>query len=284
MDYPFNKEEYLESYKELEVEISNLWWEFYIVRDNKTYLWNWEFSNSWKFINDKIVESGKIKVDIVYDKWEFTTDNKVEVFNSEYINKICTDKYKTYELFKEFCPETIQVNNEEEFNNALNKIEWEIKVIKPLDWEEGNWVFIWDENYLKKCEYNFPLLVQEFLDTSEWIPNIYKWIHDLRLVYVNWEIIYSFYRTPPEWELLANVAQWWKLVMVDITKLPKEVLDISKTIENHFSWNYCLGIDLGFVRGKPKIIELNSRVWLQASKRGKEFIKFKKTLAKIFVK
>ena len=193
MDYPLDDDEYLSLYKDLSEYIENLWWDFYIVRDNKTYLWSWVFSKSWKFSNGKVIETGKIKVNIIYDKWEFITDNKVDVFNSEYINDVCTDKYKTYQLFKDYSPKTIRVTNQEEFDNWLKNISWEKKVIKPIDWEEWNWVFIWDDKYLKNCDYSFPLLIQEFLDTSDWIPGIYKWIHDLRIVYSNSEIIYSFF-------------------------------------------------------------------------------------------
>lgn len=283
MDYPFTKAEYLESYQELDLEIQNLGGKFYIVRDNATYLGNWEFSNSWKFIDNQIVEAGEVKIDVIYDKWEFISDNTLPVLNSEFVNEVCTDKYKTYQMFKEFCPKTILVNNEQEYSNALNTINWDKKVIKPLDGEEWHGVFIWDHEYLKSCKYVFPMLVQEFLDTSAWIPGIYVGIHDLRLVYINGEIIFSFYRTPPEGQLLANISQGGWIGLIDINNLPKKVLDISNVVKENFTWDYCFGLDIGFVDGQPKIIELNSRVWLQASSRWEVFVKFKKRMAELLI-
>lgn len=282
-DYPFTKEEYLESYKELDTEIKNLWAEFFIVRDNSTYLGNWNFSNSWKFKNWEIIENWEITIDVIYDKWEFNTDDTIPVLNNKFVNEVCTDKHKTYEMFTEFCPKTLLVNNEEEFDAALSTIDGDMKVIKPLDGEEWNGVYIWNSEYLKWCEYIYPLLVQEFLDTSDGIPGIYKWIHDLRLVYINWEIIFSFYRTPPVGTLLANISQWGGVGLIEPKDLPKTVLDISNVVKEKFDWDYCFGIDIGFVKWKPKIIELNSRVWLQASSRGEVFVKFKKRIAKLLV-
>ncbi|MCP4522955.1 MAG: ATP-grasp domain-containing protein [Candidatus Gracilibacteria bacterium] len=283
MDYPFTKDEYLESYKELDLEIKNLGAEFYIVRDNTTYLGNGVFSNSWKFIDNQVVETGEIKIDVIYDKGEFLSDDSLPVLNSKFVNDVCTDKYKTYQMFKEFCPETILVNNEEEFENALLVLAGDKKVIKPLDGEEGNGVFIGDHEYLKSCQYGFAMLVQEFLDTSAGIPGIYVGIHDLRLVYINGEIIFSFYRTPPEGELLANISQGGGVGLIDVNNLPNAVLEISNIVKANFEGDYCFGIDIGFVDGTPKIIELNSRVGLQASSRGDVFVKFKKRIAELLV-
>jgi len=283
-DYPFTKREYWNSYRELDSEIQKAGGEFYIVRDNSTYLGNGEFSKSWQFKNDDLIETGRIKVDKIYDKGEFETDGKVDVLNNEFINEVCTNKYKTYQLFEEFCPKTFLVKNENEFLEALKYLRDEKKVIKPIDGEEGCDVFIGDDEYLKNCKYKFPMLVQEFLDTSDGIPGIYKGIHDLRLVFINGEIIYSFYRTPPAGKLLANVAQGGKLILIPKEKIPNQVFKISEIIKKNFQNDYCFGVDIGFVKGEPKIIELNSRVGLFFSSRGVEFNIFIKKIARILMK
>jgi len=283
-DYPLNKENYLIAYQELAAEIEDLGHELYIVRHNSTYKGEGNFSKSWQLKNNQIQETGSIKADVILDKGEFQSDEKVKVLNSSYVNKVCTDKYLTYKLFSKFCPETIQVANETEFIEALKQIKTEQKVIKPLDGEEGNGVYIGNSKYLIKSPRIFPLLVQEFLDTSEGIPNIYKGIHDLRLVYINGELIYSFYRTPPDGSLLANVAQGGTLTIIPNNKIPKKVIQISKIIKENFQGDYYFGVDIGFVKGNPKIIELNSRLGLHPSKLNPMFKVFTKKIAELLVK
>lgn len=283
-DYPLNKEEYWVAYQELDKEIRALGAEFFIVRDNKTYLGNGKFSKSWQFKNGDLIETGKIKVDKIYDKGEFKTDRKVSVLNSEFVNEVCTNKWKTYKMFKEFCPRTFLAKNEADFLNALKKLSCGKKVIKPIGNEGGHGVFIGDDGYLKNCPREFPILVQEFLDTSEGIPGIYKGMHDLRLVFINGKIIYSFYRTPPKGKLLANVTQGGSQVSVPKEKIPNQAMKIAKIIKKNFKGDYCFGVDIGFAGGEPKIIELNSRIALCRTQRGDDFLIFMKKLAKILIK
>jgi len=286
-DYPFNKSEYWNSYLELNTEIEKIGAEFYIVRDNTTYLGNGKFSKSWKFKNGDLVETGEIIVDKIYDKGDFQADNTVSVLNNEFVNEICTDKWKTYELFKEFCPETILIRNENEFENALKKIKSSKKVIKPLDDEKGNGVFIGKSEYLKNCPHEFPLLVQDFLDTSGGVPGISEeGLHDFRVAILNGEFLFSFLRTPPKGELMANIAQGGACQIIEKSDIPKSVQKILSKIETIFGayGDYFFGLDVGFVDGIPKIIELNSRVGLQENARHPIFRNVKVELAKALVK
>ncbi len=283
-DYPFTKKGYLEAYQELDKQIRKRGAELYITRDNSTYLGNGKFTKSWQFKENKIVETGEITADHIYDKGEFQSDEKVPVLNNKFINEVCTDKWKTYQLFKDFCPVTFLVQNENELTEALKNIPSDKKVIKPLDGEEGRGVFIGNDTYIKSCEYKFPLLAQEFLDTSSGIPNVYIGMHDLRVVFMNGEIIYAFYRTPPEGALIANLAQGGSLKVIAKKDIPAEIFEITKIIQKNFKNDYCFGVDIGFVNGKPKIIELNSRVALFSPKRGEEFQMFIEKLAELLTK
>ncbi len=285
MWYPFNKEEFWISYQELNKIVIKHGAEFFIVRGQKTYIWNSEFSNSWQFKDWELVETWHLKVDILYNKWYFVPDNNIEIFNNIKLDEICTNKWKTYDLFKEFCPKTILAWNEEEFLECLTKINTSKIVIKPLNEEEGNGVFIGDEDYIKKCPKQYPILIQEFIDSSNGIPWIIKWIHDLRVAVINGKILYSFIRTPAEWELLANVARGWKLEIIDIKKLPKEVLNITKHIDDKFKkfdkrfyW-----IDMAFTNNGIKIIELNSQLWLLKNDRHNAFEIMKEEIVKILI-
>jgi glutathione synthase/RimK-type ligase-like ATP-grasp enzyme len=284
MDYPFNKKEYYDTYQLLQQEIEKLGANFFIVRDNKTYLGNGAFTKSWSFKSNQLVESGPITANAIYDKGEFISDNTVFVLNTSEINNICTDKWLTYQTFTEFCPTSFLVHNNEELAKALGEINTEKKVVKPVDGEEGHGVYIDTSNKILQINHDFPLLVQEFLDTSKGIPNIYVGIHDLRLVYINNQIVYAFYRTPPEGQLLANVAQGGNLQIINPKNIPKEVFPITEAVKNKMKGDYCISVDIGFVNGVPKIIELNSRPALFSPSRGKEFATFIQEIAALLVK
>ena len=283
--YPFTQKEYYNSYQELALEIEKCGGEFYITRENKTYLGNGKFSNSWQFKDGDLIETGEITVDKIYDKGCFKSDNKVPVLNNKFINDICTDKFKTFEIFKEFCPKTIRVENEEKFIKALGEISGDIKVIKPIDGEGGRGVCIGDDEYLKNCEYKFPLLVQEFIDSSCGIDGITEGIHDLRIAILRGEIVFSFLRTPPADKLLSNLDHGGKLIEINIKDIPKEASKIAFMIDNHFKKyeDRFIGIDLAFTKDGPKVIELNSRLGLQENARSDTFRIFKEKLAKLLV-
>ena len=284
-DYPFNKQEYWNAYQELEKEIQLLGAEFYVVRSQGTYLGNGRFAQSWKFEDGDLVESGEVIADIIYDKGEFVSDDTVDVLNSHFINDICTNKWRTYELFPSFCPKTVLVHSEEEFLEELPNLNGDKKVIKPLDDEEGNGVFIGDDDYIKKSPREFPLLVQEFLDSSDGIPGIVEGIHDLRVAIMSGEILFSFVRTPPEGELLANVARGGNLFVLKPEEIPQEAMDLVYAIDKSFKEykNRFYGVDIAFTPDGPKIIELNSRLGLQENERHEVFVSMKKALAKLLV-
>ena len=286
-DYPLNKEEYWIAYQELAEEVRALGGKFFMVRSNHTYGGKGHFSASWQFENGELVERGPVTLDVVYDKGKrFHHDHTIPVLNTDFINDICTDKWKTYELFKEFCPLTFRVETEPEFEEALQKIPTQNIVIKPLDGEEGQGVFIGPTDYIQKCPRKFPLLVQEFLDSSEGIPGVCEGIHDLRVIMMDDAVVFSFVRTAPEGKLLSNVAQGGNLVTLEKSQIPKAVLELVHHIDGIISKeapHYCFGVDVAFVQGEPKIIELNSRVGLQENARHAHYQEFKQKLAHLLV-
>jgi D-alanine-D-alanine ligase-like ATP-grasp enzyme len=86
-------------------------------------------------------------------------------------------------------------------------------------------------------------------------------MHDLRLVFVNDKLIYSYIREPKDGSYLANLAQGGKLIIVPKSKLPKALNPIVKYINETLSSfkNRIYAIDFMFdEKGKPWIVELNS--------------------------
>jgi hypothetical protein len=110
LGYPLNKKDYLTAYRELSEEVTALGAEFYVVRGQDSYLGEGSFSNSWQFDGEHVRESGAVVIDALYDKGSFVPDDSLPTLNSRAVNEICTDKWKTYQAFPEFCPRTILVS------------------------------------------------------------------------------------------------------------------------------------------------------------------------------
>jgi glutathione synthase/RimK-type ligase-like ATP-grasp enzyme len=108
--------------------------------------------------------------------------------------------------------------------------------------------------------YKKPLLVQEFIETK---GNFGSGAgrHDLRVVVLDGEPVYSVVRRPEGDGFLANVAQGASLDQVDLGDLPAEVLRISKEIAKEFKKEYAnpfYSIDFGMSEERPYIFELNN--------------------------
>ena len=283
--YPLNEEDYFNAYSELNNEIKNLDSNLYILRSQNTYLGNGLFTNSWQFNSGELISTGKIKVDIVYDKGVFVSDGLVKVLNNEYLNEICTDKYLSYKTFPKYFSKTILVNNNLEFLSALKNIEGDIKVIKPIDGESGKGIFFGDDEKLKKVNKKYPFIIQEFLDSSSGIPGICNGMHDFRIAILNGDFIYSYYRTPAHGSYMANVAKGGELHVVTYEKIKKELLDIVKEIDEFFSDypNRFYGVDFVYTPKGIRIIELNSRLGLLPNSYHKVFKVLKEKLSRVLV-
>lgn len=284
-DYPLSKEDYLQSYFELRNQVLEQGMDFYIVRGQQTYSGNGKFSQSWQFTNDRqLVAAGEVTADVIFDKGEFVSDQFSKVFNAAFINDVCTDKWKMYQLFHEYCPATYLVHEQAELQPILAKVSTKLAVIKPVDGEEGQGVYIDLQENLLKNEYVYPVLVQEFLDSSPGIPHIVEGLHDFRVALVDGEIHYSYVRTPPQGSYLANVARGGRFAMVKPADVPQAAQEICKKIHSTMGayGHSFYGIDFAFTPQGPKIIEMNSRLGLLPNKDSEEFVTLKEKLAEIF--
>ncbi len=147
-------------------------------------------------------------------------------------------------------------------------------------------MFIGDDEYLCRCKREYPVIVQEFLDSASGIPGVYNGIHDYRVMVMNGEVIGSFLRTPPPGELKTNVAQGGIIRPVENKDIPKSIFPIVEEVDAAFA--HCgerfYGIDLAFTEQGPKIIELNSRPGLVSNFHHPLFRTMKERLAEQLVR
>jgi glutathione synthase/RimK-type ligase-like ATP-grasp enzyme len=262
-DYPFMVEEYRTAYHEIGKRFADRSAAFWIVRSQDTYQGDNVFSGGWRFDGSAFIRvNTPVRADVIYDKGHFKADASARLLNSIELDEICTDKWKTYELFSEHCPKTFLVRSAGELENALAQIPSSLVVAKPQGGEEGKGVLIDTAENIRLDVRSFPYLIQEFMDTSGGIPGIVEGPHDFRIIVINGEIGVSYIRTPPPGELRANVAQGGKEISVPRNKIPPEAVEIVKAVDAKLARfkPRVYSADMGRMKdGAWKIIELNSK-------------------------
>ena len=293
-DYPFDEEEYYKAYHEFAAIIAEKGGAFFITRGDATYLGGMRFRSGWRWSGEQFEKTDEeFQVDVIYDKSKsaltppFRFESETKVLNPNPIVEICNDKFKTHTLFEEISPQITLALDDKQLKKAVRETPGKKMVMKPLNQEGGEGVVIGDADKLKSTDKDFPVLVQEFIDTSGGIPKVtgIDSHHDFRMVVIDGEIIQCFARTPPEGSLTANVAQGGESHEIPLAKIPAGARELAEKIDEKFvSYRRVYSIDVGFdENGTPKLIELNSQPGLFSQERGKQFAEFQKKLADVLL-
>ena len=154
------------------------------------------------------------------------------------------------------------VKNKTDLKKHLPKIKTSKIVLKPLIESGGKGIQIINKkDALSQAIIDRPYLIQDFIDSSFGVPGINHGMHDLRLVFINDKVIYSYIREPAKGSYLANLSQGGCLKIVPKNKLPKSLLPIIKQVNELFATfePRIYSIDFMFdEKKKPWIVELNS--------------------------
>ncbi|MDO8529074.1 MAG: ATP-grasp domain-containing protein, partial [bacterium] len=230
-DYQYSYESFYSLCKENGIQTYRSSYEWYDYEKNlfkHTWIFEGEGAN-WKKVNN-------IKPDLIYDK----TKARMEVYykkeliaehypfiNNLHFTILIDDKFITSLFFDKWSKKNWLVKNKKELSAALPLIKSNKIVIKPLSESGGKGVSIIDKKDISKLKsIRKSMIVQEFIDSSDGVPRVSNGIHDLRLVFVNDKLIYSYIREPREGSYLANLAQGGSLTIVPINKLPKSIAPI----------------------------------------------------------
>jgi RimK-like ATP-grasp domain len=286
-DYPFNVPEYVEAYHEIARKVTAKGAQFFIVRQQATYAGGSSFSKGWLFTGEMFVpHESPVECDLIYDKGHFEGDPNAKLLNDVALDEICTDKWKSYQLFQDKCPKTFLVHSPEELDAALSALSGDKIVAKPQGGAEGKGVLIDAPEKIREGITSYPYLLQEFLDTSGGIPGIVDGLHDFRLILINGEVAISYVRTPPPGQLRANVAQGGKEISVPRSAIPPETLDVLAYVDPKLSSFVprLYSLDMGRDRdGTWKIIELNSKPAVSADRLCADYPDYQQKLVDLLV-
>ena len=243
---PFSNKDYQYSYeffytlcKKHGIQMYRASYEWYDYQ-NHVFKHAWIYNGpgaNWSRVNDIIP-------DIIYDK----TKGRAEVYykkeligkNFTIINdltftRIIDDKFLTSLIFSQWSKESHIVRNQKELFLCTQKIQTPMAVLKPISASGGSGIQIFKKESVSKISFHGEYILQEFIDSSRGVPNVKTGLHDLRLVFVNDSLIYSYIRTPRPDSYLANLAQGGSLTIVPIEKLPDSLFPIIKHSQKVFS-------------------------------------------------
>lgn len=272
-DPPFSRSQYQASYEELYPMAETAGFRLYRAplswfnKEAQVFdqAWAFEKGRGWYLATN-------VRPDLIEDRAKFSEGNQAEkiylasrfpFFNDPEFTKIANSKYETSLLLPAYFKPYHRVEDSFTLERELSTIEGQYLVAKPEFGSGGKGVIIdTRENILRqKDELDYPLILQEFIDSSHGIPGITPGYHDLRLVFINDELIYSYIRIPKEGSLLANVAQGGSMEIIPAEKLPTSLLPIITDVQKAFARfpRKIYTIDLIFDElARPWIVELNT--------------------------
>lgn len=261
---PFNSDYYWNAYIDLLLAIKATGAQAYFATNTDTYQGNGLFTEAYtadgKVPLSAFTRETNVHADLVYDKGDFTATD-VPVLNPASVSHIASDKTETYAHFKRYQPLSITCTDSEQLRSAVATIPGSLAVIKTPTGSGGHGVVIGaKEEVLDRITPTFPLLVQEFLDTSVGIPGFVDGIHDLRVKTGNGEVWGGTLRTPKPGEYRANVAQGGKERLLYPEEIPEEAKKLALEIDTYFSeYPRYYSIDMARTANGWKLIELNSK-------------------------
>lgn len=278
MGDPFNSTyPYWEIYQEIIRDIEKHGIEVYIVRGAAAYLGKGVFLNGWQINNGALVFIDKsITVDLIFHKGNYSTipgSYDCPMINHPDMERFCRDKVKIAEVFSDISPKTKAVSSYHEC--MLVVAEWNLNpqdkiVIKKNFLSSGHGIHIMPIKDVSESLFDNwqDVLVQEFVDSSVGISGIVQGLHDIRVITINGEPVYTFIRVPAPGSFLANIAQGGKELAVALDKLPSSLLEMVARVNKYFAQfrPSILGADFFNSKDGFKLIELNAPPGMRNSK------------------
>lgn len=279
--FDFKMQHYREAYVEIGLRLHYKGVYPAILTGQGTYEGAGRFSKHWFPIKkgDQLdfEERGPITVDAVYDKDHFESDGNVFVVNSRELYELCWSKEKTYQVLGDFHPKTAQVKTGDDLQKGVAAMPGDKVALKELIGSSGVGVFVGSKEDALKTDLKFPLLVQEFIETSAGVPGITNKRHDIRVVLANGQPIAATLRTPPQGGLKSNIGYGGENRLLDLHDLPQDLLELCQAIDDRLK-NYgkfrLYSVDFGLTPNGWRMFEANGMPGVIATSRGVQAIAY----------
>lgn len=263
MEYPFDDPDYFSGYHQLGKLLAEREALLIIVRSQGSYKSRSTFARGWVFDGATFQRSDvDVKASVIWNKGHLKTDPGSCVINEPELDELCTDKLKTAEHFPEYSPATRLGREAWEVGMLASEIPGTFIVAKPPDLEAGQGVLIGPREEVLQSITTYPVLLQEFIDTSGGIPSLARGRHDLRIISMRGKPIVSYMREPQDGTYVSNVAQGGRLTEVALSAVPPDALALWKKVDDTFTRFpfrfYTTDVGL-HSSGAWKLIELNAK-------------------------
>lgn len=282
-DYPFNHDDYVQAYHEVAKGVEDRGARFCIVRGIGTFLDGNRFKGYWEFDGTTFARrEEEVELDLIYDKGYFVGDAKTKLLNDAEMNRICVDKRATIAMFPDLSPKTAEAKDRVALEKILSDWPSPMAVAKPVDGAEAKGVVIGSPAEVLAADHEFPVIVQQYVDTSNGIPGIIDGVGDLRTILVDGQVALTYARSAKPGTLISNVSKGGKEIEVLPEARPKEAMDIAFAVDKAFeplSKHRVFCVDCARdADGTWYIIELNSKPGLSTRDYGVTYPRYQDLL------
>jgi glutathione synthase/RimK-type ligase-like ATP-grasp enzyme len=273
---PFSSDYYWQAYQDLILALREQGVQAYLLTDNNTYrgydnLFDTAYAVEGKTPLDALQKVHNVTVDLVFDRGRFV-GRDIAMLNPPIMTKIASSKIEMYEYFTDLQPYSFITGNKKQLLKAANRLPGDKIVVKEPEGSGGNEVYIGaKDEVLAEAPKDFPLLVQEFTDTSVGVPGQVEGAHDVRVALCGGEIISYYARIPAEGRLHANVAQGGSVVYFDVHEVPEALREVVYQVDALFAEQpRYYSLDFMHTTKGWKLVELNSYLGLVPASEGEQ--------------
>lgn len=239
-----------------------------LITYQNRYIGNGQFFGYWlPSDNYRFEKVNKlVKPALLLDKGHIDfSDGFLNFFNGHDFARLGRNKYTQSVIAKEFVPNTQLVCDESDYEEVLKKIKTKKIVAKPLDSNGGNGVSLYNRNNLHNNQ-TFPVIMQEFIETSGGVKGMVDGRHDIRLYIVGGEVAMYSIRQPEAGNWLSNTHQGGSIHFYAKPFLNSELLEFAQPIIEKFNELGGKFYAIDFMRGSDRwyMIEMNDRPGIPA--------------------
>lgn len=231
------------------------------------------FRYAWTYVNGEWTVLYDVTPDLIFDK--IPTDktqpllSQIEIIqknfrivNDPQFSSFIDNKLYTHLLFPQYTKKSHLVSSAAERDVLIPAMTGEYVVLKPVYGSQGKGVHIVKKEQAYDIEITGLTLLEEFIDSEKGIPGITNERHDLRLLFANDHLLYTYIRTPEKGSFLANIAQGGTKHLISPDLLPQSVHMLAQNVLDAFSVfpKKLFSLDIMFDENqRPWIVELGSK-------------------------